>query len=292
MTAVLCRLCGHTVAAHSMVRGYRLNVCENCHFVQVDPVPSDAELTAFYAMTYFEKGKYRNDTAGQREQSRRLELLRRAGVPAGGRVLDFGCATGEFLVAACSRYEVWGADISKDALATVAKTLPEAADRLIPVSASGRLTCQKVPKFDAIVAWDVLEHLVDPAGVLTELAGLLKPGGVLCASTPDIGAPAARLMGSRWAFMTPPEHLGFFSKASVVYALEDAGLQPRRRFSRGKWANIGFILYKMRRVFPTIPERIVSSLGRGALGQLCLYVPTGDVLYVVARNPQSGPLPS
>ena len=47
-----------------------------------------------------------------------------------------------------------------------------------------------------------------------KLMGHLKPGGYLVLSTPSIDAPIARAMGRYWAFMTPPEHLGFFSGRS------------------------------------------------------------------------------
>ena len=48
----------------------------------------------------------------------------------------------------------------------------------------------------------------------------LKPGGTLVLSTPDIGAITARVMRTRWAFMTPPEHLGFFNASSLSFMLE------------------------------------------------------------------------
>jgi SAM-dependent methyltransferase len=139
--------------------------------------------------------------------------------------------------------------------------------------------------FDAIVVWDVVEHLWDPRNVLARLVEHLRPGGTLILSTPDIGAPIARLMGSRWAFMTPPEHLGFFNRETLRFFLEQVlGLQTTCSEARGKWANFGFLAYKLRRVFPIVPVGLVDRVRDSALGTTTVYVPTSDVRYVAARK--------
>lgn len=55
--------------------------------------------------------------------------------------------------------------------------------------------------------------------------------------------------------------------------------------SKGKWANVGFILYKFNRVSNIkIPDRIIKIFQRGFLSKLKVYVPTCDVQYVVMKN--------
>lgn len=280
-----CRLCGGTLRPHLEVRNYALFGCENCEFVQVSPTPSADDLRSFYGKSYFEKGKYLNDYAGKREQNRRLRLLTRAGVESGARVLDFGCATGEFIAAAGPVYEMWGADISADALARIAVDNPAMSERLLQTTPDGKLPGDDGDRrFDAIVAWDVIEHLTDPAAALECLIDRLAPGGVILLSTPDIGAFVARAMGARWAFMTPPEHLAFFNHRSLSCVLEARKLRVERLQSSGKWANLGFIFYKLGRVFPTLPKALIRAASAERISRLCLYVPTGDILYAVARK--------
>lgn len=49
--------------------------------------------------------------------------------------------------------------------------------------------------------------------------------------------------------------------------------------------NVAFLVYKARRVFPElVPQRIVDALRGLQVGKRCLYVPTGDVLYMAARK--------
>jgi 2-polyprenyl-3-methyl-5-hydroxy-6-metoxy-1,4-benzoquinol methylase len=280
-----CRLCSSAqVALHLEVRGQTLDRCAECGFVQVRERPSAEELAAIYGDGYFAKGKYDDVVAQERENQRRLELLARAGVPEGGRVLDVGCATGDFIAAARDRYAMWGIDVSPSATDAARAKNPSVASQI----ATGFVEEQRWSPgfFDAIVMWDVIEHVWDPRAVLRRLVEHLRPGGALVLSTPDIGAATARLLGRRWAFMTPPEHLGFFTAASLRRLVErDLGLVTTSSQASGKWANVGFIAYKLRRVFPVVPEALVERVRRSPLGRATVYVPTHDVRYVCARKP-------
>jgi SAM-dependent methyltransferase len=283
----LCRLCASpALTLHFEVRGSTLDRCSACGFVQVRQQPTADELLSLYGGGYFAHGKYDRQLAQERETARRLELLARAGVPEGGRVLDAGCATGDFLAAGSARHEMWGLDVSEAATREARANNPALAARIF----TGFVEEQHFEPafFDAIVMWDVLEHLWDPRAVLLRLIAHLKPGGMLLLSTPDVGARIARWMGRRWAFMTPPEHLGFFNQATLQLLMEQVlGLRLCSSAAYGKWANVGFLAYKLRRVFPVVPEQLVRSVQRSALSRAALYVPTMDIRYVAARKRES-----
>lgn len=282
-----CRLCSsEDLDLHFEVRGCVLDRCRACGFVQVRDRPTAEELHAIYSAGYFAKSKYDDEFAQRRENQRRVALLGGAGVPRGGHVLDVGCATGDFLGAAADRYDVWGLDVSAFATQLARERVPAFAHQIF----TGFIEDQTLPDqfFDAIVMWDVVEHIWDPRAVLRRLVQHLRPGGTLILSTPDIGAPTARLMRTRWAFMTPPEHLGFFNRASLRRLLdEQLGLRTTSSTASGKWANLGFLAYKLRRVFPVVPEALVERVQRSPLGRASVYVPTGDIRYVTARKPET-----
>ena len=266
------------VASHAIWR------CPRCRFVQVGEEPSAATLREIYAGSYFETTKYDDDANQLRENRRRLSMLSRLGIASGARVLDAGCATGDFLEAA-GDYEMWGVDISDEAVAIAQKNNPRLAGR---ISAGGLEAAPFEPGFfDAVVLWDVIEHLWDPRAICERLVELTKPGGHIIISTPDIGALTARLFGRRWVFMTPPEHLGFFSKPSATWLFEkELGLEIILSFTAGKWVNAGFLSYKLRRVLPElVPERLVSAIGSTPVARLPIYVPTRDIRYLAARRP-------
>jgi 2-polyprenyl-3-methyl-5-hydroxy-6-metoxy-1,4-benzoquinol methylase len=282
-----CRLCdSQQLALLFEVRGCTLHRCSGCGFVQVRDKPSEAELREIYAAAYFARGKYKDDIAQHRETERRLELLASAGVAPGARVLDVGCATGDFIAAGSKHYDMWGLDVSAHATDQAREQNPDRAHKIF----TGFVEDQEFEpaSFDAIVMWDVIEHIWDPEPVCRDLAKLIKPGGVFVLSTPDIGAITARLMRTRWAFMTPPEHLSFFSTSSLAFLLEHKlGLKTLSSQASGKWANVGFLAYKFRRVFPFVPAGLVTRVQNSPLGRATMYVPTKDVRYVAARKAEA-----
>ena len=86
--------------------------------------------------------------------------------------------------------------------------------------------------------------------------------------------------------MTPPEHMGFFSTNSFSHLFGNA-LPFHIDYSKsfGKWTNIGFMVYKLKRIFPSlIPESLVKLLRHGRTGKLQIYVPTKDIRYLAAQK--------
>ena len=262
------------------VNSYNLIRCSNCNVTIVQNPPDRNTLNDIYSALYFANGKYQADTAVTKEYSRRLRLIKKI---SSAKLFDYGCATGDFMNYASQHgYSVWGTDISEDALAIAKQKYPHLKDRFISMAdlesfVNGNL------KMDIITAWDVVEHLQNPMLDILTISRALRPGGVLGISTPNIGAFVAVLMKRRWAFMTPPEHLTFFNKSSLTRMLEVLQLKTLRWFSRGKWANIGFITYKLGRVFPSLKNgKVYEAIRKSRIAGLCIYVPTGDVQYILA----------
>ncbi len=75
-----------------------------------------------------------------------------------------------------------------------------------------------------ICSWDVLEHVVDPAGELALINGQLRPGGVFAFSTLDYGNWYPRLLGERWPWMMDM-HLYYFDQKVIRRMLETAGFR-------------------------------------------------------------------
>jgi len=281
---IVCRICGSSeVTPHLTIESEVLDRCAECGFVQVRHRPSEDSFEEIYSDSYFAHSKYRDPRALQLENSRRLALLRQV-LTEGAEVLDAGCSTGDFVWSAKSCYRIHGIDYSRYAIERARSANPDVAERLV----AGRLEDSPFAghRFDGICLWDVIEHLWDPVSVVMDLLSRLKPGGYLFISTPAIDAPMARLAGRYWAFMTPPEHLGFFTRRSFE-ALFREPLPGRieRMFRRGKWANVAFIGYKIGRVAPRwFPSWLLAPCRWPRLGRLNLYVPTGDVRYLVVRN--------
>lgn len=85
--------------------------------------------------------------------------------------------------------------------------------------------------FDAVTLWDVVEHVRDPAEALRAVRRLLRPGGTLALSTPNLrglfprlSQPVGRVTGY-WTHPEPPAHLFQFSQATLSRLLERTGFR-------------------------------------------------------------------
>ena len=154
----------------------------------------------------------------------------------GDSLLDVGSGSGTFLIAAAEAgFVVQGIETSQIAAAV--------AQRLgVPTYVGEIESYNPEKRFSAITMFDVLEHLLDPVAVLKRLRLMLRPGGQLILSVPNVDDPYC--LKQPWPIVTPPVHMNFFNRASITRALAKAGLefgldkrgrsrQPRSRASTG-----------------------------------------------------------
>jgi hypothetical protein len=77
---------------------------------------------------------------------------------------------------------------------------------------------------------------------------MMRPGGRIVLTTGDFGALTARLMGSRWRLMTPPQHLWFFTTRALTLQLEAAGFEVESVIHPGKRVPLSLIAYQLGRM--------------------------------------------
>lgn len=88
-------------------------------------------------------------------------------------------------------------------------------------------------RFDVAMFGDVLEHLVDPQRVLERVRAILKPGGFVVASVPNIAHASIRLALIRGEFRYTPlglldkTHLRFYTRDTLGDLFRDAGYTIR-----------------------------------------------------------------
>ena len=137
------------------------------------------------------------------------------------RLLDLGFGSAVFMQAAAAEgWNVSGTEVSRTAV--------ENARRLgFQDVFHGDLMKAEYPTghFDVVVASEVLEHVADVKLLLKEVVRILRPGGLLWASTPHGRGLSFRLLQLQWSVVYPPFHLQLFSVTGARTLLKAAGFQ-------------------------------------------------------------------
>ncbi len=181
------------------------------------------------------------------------------------RLMEIGCGSGVLLKTAIARG--WQADaleFSPELAAVAGAANPTAtvtvADVLDHAAGAGN--------YDAVMALDVIEHVLDPRLMLKNCCALLKPGGLLLLQTPKTCSLRHRTQGARWDMLDPAQHINLFSPR---------GLQ-------GLLAATGFTIVTMRTVSGSGMERGIARMVAAARQWVLGRVKLGDALCVVARR--------
>jgi len=166
------------------LNGFVHQSCANCHCLYVSPRLKDEHLIKLYSddyysemftksmLPYFEKRK------AMIGQNKYAQIIERLGHHHTGRVLDIGSGLGEVL-------DVFH---DKDWYCEAVEVNPVAVDSLtqrgIKVFSDVFDNYTESEQFDVIMAWGVIEHVVDPKAFLSKVYSLLKPGGIFVSEVP------------------------------------------------------------------------------------------------------------
>jgi SAM-dependent methyltransferase len=153
-------------------------------------------------------------------------------IPPGARLLDFGCGDGSHVgtyLQSTGRFYT-GLDISEVAVQACRARGLEAIcyqpDTPLPLDDTS---------LDAVVSFEVLEHLFSPADAVAEFHRVLRPGGYFIGSVPNTTFIANRLLmaigyfnpgGSPSTSLKKPwvdPHIRFFSKHSLKNFFDEMG---------------------------------------------------------------------
>jgi 2-polyprenyl-3-methyl-5-hydroxy-6-metoxy-1,4-benzoquinol methylase len=254
---------------------YRVVRCRACGLRYLSPRPTPQEYSRMYESEYFEGDEHYSDHLKAKVPDFRAQydLIERFSRP-GNRLLEIGCATGQFLQIGAQRgWRVTGVEVSRWAARHSRKDF--GLNVVI-----GRFEELAIPPgmFDAMVMTHVLEHLESPRRALRQAWTALKDGGLLFVEVPN-------QFGELWFRAALPwikyraakrrpmlVHTHFFLPRQFVRLVESSGF-------------VILATHTMRRTYPpmkgAIPggtlARRVSHLVGGLVGQ-------GPICTVLARK--------
>ena len=279
-----CFVCGG--ADHRQLfekKGRRFWACNGCGLQKQHPLPTPAELSDYYEQSYG-SGMYQEFAAAATLKDltaeRRLHEMK-GFVPFEGRWLDVGASTGNFPEAATERgIEAEGIELSDTAVTS-------ARARGVTMHAGDIADLPLDAPYDCITAFDLIEHVLDPPKLIAEARRRLHDGGYLVMTLPDLGALQHRLMGSRWYFYIPEEHLHYFTRRVMRRFLEQSGFDVLRIGATYKPMTFDYAQTQFKEFNPAIYSmlRLVGVLTPGALRRYPTPLPIGEMMVVARKRP-------
>lgn len=282
-----CALCGSRSAEYVYPRLGMIR-CVGCGLIRTREIPDKEQLEALYSEGYFHSSDSGalgyDDYVGDRSKitrtfHRRMQEIEK--VTGGkGRLLDVGCAMGFSLQVARERgWDALGVEVSGFACDYARENL--GIDILCGSLDEARLQAES---FDVITMWDYIEHNPAPVEELNEASRLLRTGGLLALTTPDISSLVARITGNRWMGIKQGEHLYYFSSATLRHLLTKCGFEPIRLKYVGKYVDLGFFI-KRTGIYSATVERLLSRTARTlGIADHVLYVNPFDILLAYGKK--------
>lgn len=199
--------------------------CATCGLYRQFPRPVWESLKAYYPEHYVSYTEHHSQiTSRFRRFERRYGMWKRMravkGVCSKGRLLDVGCGSGNFLAEVQNHlgWDAIGIEPNASAANYATRHLPFEIvnSSFLEYSSSGE-------QFDVVTMWNVFEHLPYPLDALSHTNGLIKPGGWLIGSIPNMEGLDSRVFKDLWLGWDLPRHLYFFSRKLLNDALQASG---------------------------------------------------------------------
>ena len=248
MEIVNCNLCGsdkyrviYSMPDTRYFIGEWFNVveCTNCGLGFVNPRPTSSEMSKYYPPTFYDYFERERDYH-LRRYSAEAKFL--PGIASDGNrlLLDLGCANGDFpRFMQQLGWRVEGVEVSQYSKIITDFKVYKQDFREIEVYE---------PRYDAITAWAVLEHVHDPMAYFKKAAQVLKSGGVFVFLVTNFES-----LSSRCLFREDvPRHLYFFTEGTIRRYLAENGFDfIRADYSKNIYSMrpLNFLRYYFYRYF-------------------------------------------
>jgi 2-polyprenyl-3-methyl-5-hydroxy-6-metoxy-1,4-benzoquinol methylase len=231
LESVACPLCGQSGASleleardwlHASGETFRYVRCRQCGLLYLNPRPAPGAIGRYYPRdsyyTFQDPGTRLADVIRPVHRRLAAQLTRQLGP---GQAFDVGCGDGSFLLGLRELgWQSAGIEYDSEAVARLQQRWQ------LPVVAGDFLTAAlPETRYDLVSMLEVLEHFHQPLAALKRAWTLLKPGGTLFVTVPNVASLEYRVWRADWVSLEPPLHLYHFDTTTLSLALRQAGFQ-------------------------------------------------------------------
>jgi SAM-dependent methyltransferase len=218
---------------------WALKACAGCGFVYLENAPVYEALDEDFA---WEKTYETERARRQREEpvfqwvGRRLIDARRVLFPKrglfsltdelvpDGDVLDVGCSDGALLSRLGPCHVPHGIEVSATLANRASKALVSRGGTVLHATALDGLAQFEAGRFSGVWMHSFLEHELQPLATLRAAARVLRPDGRLILKMPNYASINRRVRGARWCGFRFPDHVNYFTPASLKRMVDAAGM--------------------------------------------------------------------
>ena len=230
-----------------MKKDERYEILKNNTFgyFEVFPKPTSIELKEYYSEKYYQVPEENNSTYSLKYQKEELDYINNKidlkylilceifKSKKSYRLLDVGCGEGFSLNFFYEKeWDVLGLDFSDYSISSFH---PHLTKKFIKGDIFDSIATLKnnLEKFDVIILDNVLEHVIDPLGLIETTYEMLNDGGVLVVEVPNDfsdlqNALFEKNMIKEKYWVAIPDHLNYFSKESLISACHSVGFKIQK----------------------------------------------------------------
>ena len=225
---------------------FQIRTCATCDHAFIADGLSGDDLAQHYSSSIKYHEGYEDDLRKQRFPGSRsdaikyISLIQSALAESRGPITFLEVGAGWAYASRIASSKGWIVDAieySPECISSLSNVLPSES---IIYQGSFESFCEHTSKtYDAILMSQVLEHALDPGEWLSKAHKLLRPGGCLVVAVPQFKGIYG-FLGIRDPFLTPPEHLNFFTRRSLRLLASRMGFEVFRvaGYSRVPFYNI------------------------------------------------------
>lgn len=189
--------------------------CQNCSLLFTNPSPKEEKIGPYYDFPEYYSHEKNNKSITQIVYNKvrdyavteKVKLISSLKEP--GKILDYGCGTGEFLQAAkLSGWNVKGIEPTPKARNQANQLLDGKVIENIEL-------LDEKKKFDVISLFHVLEHIHSLRKTVKRIIKHLKSDGYILIAVPNPESYDAKKYGNDWAGWDVPRHLYHFNQTSI-----------------------------------------------------------------------------
>jgi 2-polyprenyl-3-methyl-5-hydroxy-6-metoxy-1,4-benzoquinol methylase len=231
-----CYICASTLRKPLVkIHGFEYETCEDCGHVYTTRRYTDEAIRRFYETnTYWAEVTYANKSTCHYRRDNvarpKVEFAERYYAGSRGTWLDVGSGIGDIVsVALENGWRATGLELSETSVA-FAKEIFNIDLRRQTMEEYRDQHPELASTVDVVSLIGVLEHVVDPMGLLRMANQMLKLGGVVMIQVPNARSVATMAQEAFpqnvFRHMSPIEHIMVFTESSLNRAIKNGGFEP------------------------------------------------------------------